>query len=509
MDEEEEKESKSQLREVFDFCDRDGSGYLSVEELEESARGYFGAQDTKRLVEILYPREHGEISFEEFCAGVDTVLHSKDGDTDVVTGLDEGEQLEYTVGGSLELDSIVMSKDVPPTLQIEDCREDVFTTLDEGLCDSESNSDLINFADVELYETTDEVNNRGMYLQPGGHSVRSNKRPSSNASARILFRSSSPINGHGADYDSDLSQDQISVEDDIQTLYDKIHNLQKLLSELQDVQTDNDDRYEKVKQENVNLMTRIHLLEEQIREHEIKSEEKMKEEQKKLKELLSRHEREKSQEIEDYVNKIHILQIENQNALEEVSYLKSQVEKLKQDKMQMEIKLELNLVELTSLKEEKKNLEDAVSQERKNFMEEKEKNKMLLEQLKQKSEELKDYEDDMKKLERFRSHSMQELPNQFFELQRELRQLKEENTKLQETNEELQAYISNSSIIQELPQSSPLPLEDELETLSKEQLRKLLQEQEEDNTKLKKYIDGILLNIVENYPELLEVKPIL
>ncbi|XP_023216856.1 rab11 family-interacting protein 4A-like isoform X3 [Centruroides sculpturatus] len=454
-------------------------------------------------------------------------------------------KLEYTVGGSLELDSIVMSKDVPPTLQIEDCREDVFTTLDEGLCDSESNSDLINFADVELYETTDEVNNRGMYLQPGGHSVssdnfqnhdtnrtnnnkenlfqqrntwlrsslrrssRSNKRPSSNASARILFRSSSPINGHGADYDSDLSQDQISVEDDIQTLYDKIHNLQKLLSELQDVQTDNDDRYEKVKQENVNLMTRIHLLEEQIREHEIKSEEKMKEEQKKLKELLSRHEREKSQEIEDYVNKIHILQIENQNALEEVSYLKSQVEKLKQDKMQMEIKLELNLVELTSLKEEKKNLEDAVSQERKNFMEEKEKNKMLLEQLKQKSEELKDYEDDMKKLERFRSHSMQELPNQFFELQRELRQLKEENTKLQETNEELQAYISNSSIIQELPQSSPLPLEDELETLSKEQLRKLLQEQEEDNTKLKKYIDGILLNIVENYPELLEVKPIL
>lgn len=479
---------------------------------------------------------------------MNTILGGKDGDTDVVSGLQEEQRIEFTVGGFSFPDSAVMSNDDPPTFHIENSGEDIFATLDEGPyppCNSETNSDLINFSDVELYETNDEVKNQDIYLQPGGHSgsldnfqnhdmnginnnkenlfqqrntwlrsslrrsTRSHKRPSSNASARMLFRSSSPINGHNADYDSDLSQDQISLEDDVQTLNEKIHNLQKQVLELQDGQSDNDDRYEKVKQENVNLMTRIHLLEEQIREHEIRTEEKSKEEQKRLKELMTRHEREKSQEIEDYANKIHILQKENQNVLEEVSFLKNQIEKLKLDKLQIQEKLELNMVELSSLKQEKKTLEDAIAQERRNFMEEKEKNKELIEQLKQKSEELKDYEDDMKCLERFRSHSMQELPNQFFELQKELKQLKEENKKLIETNEELQAYLSNSSIIQELPQSSPLPLEDELETLSKEQLRKLLQEQEEDNTKLRKYIDGILLNIVENYPELLEVKPIL
>ena len=38
------------------------------------------------------------------------------------------------------------------------------------------------------------------------------------------------------------------------------------------------------------------------------------------------------------------------------------------------------------------------------------------------------------------------------------------------------------------------------------QLRKGLMEQQEVNNELRRYIDTVLMNIIENYPQLLEVK---
>lgn len=48
---------------------------------------------------------------------------------------------------------------------------------------------------------------------------------------------------------------------------------------------------------------------------------------------------------------------------------------------------------------------------------------------------------------------------------------------------------------------------DTLETLSKDKLIDTVKHEKEDNVRLRAYIDGILLNIIENHPQLLEVKP--
>lgn len=49
-------------------------------------------------------------------------------------------------------------------------------------------------------------------------------------------------------------------------------------------------------------------------------------------------------------------------------------------------------------------------------------------------------------------------------------------------------------------------LAQELEAMSQNQLQVAFQEKEDENRRLKHYIDTMLLNVVENYPQLLEVK---
>jgi len=96
------------------------------------------------------------------------------------------------------------------------------------------------------------------------------------------------------------------------------------------------------------------------------------------------------------------------------------------------------------------------------------------------------------------------------EMDRQLKELKDENIGLREANEELSALLLNNrleegrNLLREGEVVSSLA--SELGNFNSDQLRITLKEQQEVNVKLRAYIDGILLNIVENYPQLLEVK---
>jgi Rab11 family-interacting protein 3/4 len=269
---------------------------------------------------------------------------------------------------------------------------------------------------------------------------------------------------------------------------------------LNESQTTNDDRYTKVKQENAALLTKIHALEEQLRDIELQSEERKREDDKRFKDAMARHDREKSYECEQYINRIYSLQQELLESRDESRKYQVAIEKIKYDKNELEEVVNQKGEEILALQEEVTKLKEFTRRHR----DEEIANERVIDVLNQ---EL----DEMRRVESWRRSSAQDLREMRIvnELDEELQKLKAENRGLREANEELQAQLLNSRLEEGrslLREGQPASLAHELDDLTLEQLRKAIREQKDVNTKLRAYIDGILLSIVENYPQLLEVK---
>ena len=104
-------------------------------------------------------------------------------------------------------------------------------------------------------------------------------------------------------------QDDISVEEDVMELHNKVRQLEDQLSVLSDNQATTDERYSRVKADNVTLTAKIHVLEENIREIEMRGEERLGEEQRRNREMIQRIEREKQLEIENYTIRLQVSSI--------------------------------------------------------------------------------------------------------------------------------------------------------------------------------------------------------
>jgi Rab11 family-interacting protein 3/4 len=96
------------------------------------------------------------------------------------------------------------------------------------------------------------------------------------------------------------------------------------------------------------------------------------------------------------------------------------------------------------------------------------------------------------------------------ELEHELKKAKYTIRELKEQSEELRAELLTTRLEEGrslLKEGQATSLADEMGSLTEDQLRTALKEQQDVNAKLRSYIDGILLNILEKSPNLLEVKP--
>eukprot|EP00096_Caligus_rogercresseyi_P009079 TRINITY_DN3019_c0_g3_i3.p1 TRINITY_DN3019_c0_g3~~TRINITY_DN3019_c0_g3_i3.p1 ORF type:complete len:454 (-),score=76.84 TRINITY_DN3019_c0_g3_i3:538-1899(-) len=343
-----------------------------------------------------------------------------------------------------------------------------------------------------------------------------NKRVSSNAYASALYSSnvgSSP-SGRSSNGDDGDMQSDISLEEDVNDLNQKVQMLQEQVGVLVESQATTDDKYTKVKQDNSSLTTRIHMLEEHIRDLEVKSEERIEDEQKRNKELIVRLEREKALEIENYTIRLQTLERENSILKEDNSSLRTQVDDLKHEGHNKEELLQEIQTSHTSLQREYFELEDNLKREHSSFNEKNLENSKIIEELYKETEVLKGSLQE-KKTEGLSGSSDSDddvfgnLASRISDMENEIRSLREKNGSLMETNEELQAQMLNRGLEEGkilLNGPSDDSLAAEFEAMNENEIRNALKEQQEVNTSLRRYIDGILMNIMEKYPELLEVR---
>lgn len=337
---------------------------------------------------------------------------------------------------------------------------------------------------------------------------RSARQLGSNALASQLYRSGS-FNSSGRGSTCDATDDMysdVSLEDDVIDLNHRVRMIQEQMDNLVDTQSVSGERYARVKEENATLQARILMLEEAAKDNEARAEERLQSEQRRHRDWISRIEREKQLQLENCAMKIQTLEIEILNIREQLARIREQYDNEKKERIKLENLLDDANTTIRNIQDNEK-------------------------QLLIKSNEMKILLDAANNELSLRTNDRQKIES----LLLEVANLSVKNKNLEESRDELQAATTALQAGRELLMMNPIinydknpkSLAAELSAYGNNdqidgdiinnnnntlpprtisELEKALKEQQDVNAQLKGYIDNILLNIVENYPHLLEVK---
>ncbi|TDG45598.1 hypothetical protein AWZ03_007968 [Drosophila navojoa] len=328
-------------------------------------------------------------------------------------------------------------------------------------------------------------------------------------------------NGNGGSPNGSNSKMNGSLSAEIcDNFNEQLELLQRKVDDLSDTQNIAEDRTTRTKTEYAVLQARYHMLEEQYRESELRAEERLAEEQKRHREILARVEREASLQNENCQIKIKATEIEANALRDEAQRLRVLCDKQANDLHRTEEQLELARDQIAALQQEC----DEQMQTVRRYEQEKKSTEELMLELSRELQRLRE-ENGARAMPTTSPESIR-----LEELHQELEEMRQKNRSLEEQNEELQATMLTNqatmltngveqgrnllngalnNLAQELEEMSQAQDSVDSATLaSLSQLQQAFQEKEDENVRLKHYIDTILLNIVENYPQLLEVKPI-
>eukprot|EP00092_Neocalanus_flemingeri_P031823 GFUD01034570.1.p1 GENE.GFUD01034570.1~~GFUD01034570.1.p1 ORF type:complete len:412 (+),score=181.49 GFUD01034570.1:75-1310(+) len=305
-----------------------------------------------------------------------------------------------------------------------------------------------------------------------------------------------------------------------------VQQLQDQVGILTEAQATDEERYTLVKQDNTTLSSRIYMLEEQLREAEERSELRMKEEKRVNKEFVQKMERERQISHDNFNVRIQRLEEENGELREKTEDLQIMMAGSVKERLVVEEQLaEMQLVVVRE-GEQQQILREEIEDKMRGWEEEREIGRL-------KGSKLDNSETDSGCHLQDVDDMFSDLPARIVDIEAEMRSVKISTKMLQlilekgsdiglmEKNQELQGEMLNKGVEEGkellLNQANTKTLAAELEEMSENEsresveaeitkLRKSLSDQEDVNFHLQSYIDSVLLNIMERYPELLEIR---
>lgn len=243
----------------------------------------------------------------------------------------------------------------------------------------------------------------------------------------------------------------VSLED-VQDLNQKLELLQQQVTSLAD---NSENKHARAKTETAVLQAKYHMMEEQLRETELRCEGRLVDEQKRHRELLTRVERENVLKMENAQIRIQTLETDQSTLRDEIQRLRSQCDKQQAEINLGEEKLETARFNLSIAQE---NLIEARAHEKRYMMEKNQSDQMIME-LHKEIERIRNETQVLMasavKRSNFHNISASSLslesnassePFKIDELQTEIEEIKQHNRQLQEANEELQAMLLNKNI---------------------------------------------------------------